>query len=62
MSLSLFLPFFFPFKGSIFPFLYSSKYEANVVTITKLAHRLLTVNLIFNCPLNQVLGCLYFNF
>lgn len=50
------------FKGSLFLFLYSSKDEANMVIITKLVHHLLTVNLIFNCPLNQVLGCLYFNF
>ena len=33
-----------------------------MVIITKLVHHLLTVNLIFNCPLNQALGCLYFNF
>lgn len=46
----------------LFSLLYFSEYEANMVIITKLVHHLLTVNLIFNCPLNQALCCLYFNF
>lgn len=60
-SLLIYIYIFF-FKGDHFPLLYSYKYEANIVIITKLVYHLLIANLIFNCPLIQALGCLYFNF